>query len=224
MPHVTRNINRPVSELVAAVGRYGAATLHEAQGRRGAVSSTIKPIAPNANLCGPAFTVDCAAGDNLMLQLAIAYAEPGDVVVVSAGAFSEAGAFGDLLCTAAVKKELGGLVIDTGVRDSMILRTMGLPIFSYSICIKGTVKETVGTINQPISIGGQLVRPGDIVRGDDDGLVVIRADEAEMVVEKAEQREQMEARKRERYLAGASVIDVNGLAEVIARKGITFDD
>jgi len=224
MPHITRKIIRPSQELVTAVGRYSSATLHEAQGRRGALSSILKPIDRAMSLCGPAFTVQCAPGDNLMLQLAIAYAQRGDVVVVSVGDFPEAGAFGDLLCTAAQTKGLAGLVIDTGVRDSALLCEMGFPVFSRSICIKGTIKETVGTINQPVSVGGQVVRPGDIIRGDADGLVLVLREEAADVALKAQAREEMEENKRVRYLRGDDVVAVNGLQAVIEKKGITFDD
>lgn len=165
MPHVTTKFDRPDPALVEQLSKYSSATIHEAQGRLGALSSSIKPVDHTMSLCGPAFTVRCAPRDNIMLQVAIAHARPGDVIVVSAGEYAEAGSFGDVLANACVAKGLGGLVTDTGVRDTLELRELGFPVFSHSVSIKGTVKETVGPIAQPVLIGGELVRPGDVVRG-----------------------------------------------------------
>ena len=174
MIHVSTKIARPARADVEALGRYSVATIHEAQGRRGALESTIKPVDRDMSVCGPAFTVRCAPPDNIMLQVAITYAQPGDVIVVSGGEYREAGSFGDVLANACLAKGIAGLVTDTGVRDSRELRELGFPVFSFSVCVKGTVKETLGPINDPVIVGGELVRPGDIVRGDADGVVVIR--------------------------------------------------
>ena len=118
MIHVHTKINRPTSEQVANLAKYGTATIHEAQGRRGALHSSIKPVDYAMSLCGPAFTVVCNSRDNIMLQIAISYAQPGDVLVVTGGDITEAGMFGDVLCNAAIARRLGGVVIDAGVRDT----------------------------------------------------------------------------------------------------------
>lgn len=183
--HVNTKFDRPDPALIAQLSTYSAATIHEAQGRLGALDSTIKPVDSAMSLCGPAFTVRCAPRDNIMLQVAIAHAQPGDVIVVSAGEYAEAGSFGDVLANACVAKELGGLVTDTGVRDTQELRTLGFPVFSYSVCIKGTVKETIGPMAEPVLIGGEIIRPGDVVRADADGVVVVRREDVADVVRKA---------------------------------------
>ena len=224
MIHVRQKIDRAAPELVRDIARYSVATLHEAQGRRGALSSRLKPIDHTMSLCGPAFTVRCAPRDNIMLQLAIHYARAGDVIVASAGEYEEAGAFGDVLANACLAKKLGGLVIDTGVRDSRELRQLGFPVFSLSVCVKGTVKETLGPINEPIMIGGELVRPGDIVRGDADGLVVVRKEEAAEVAAKSRAREDAEAGYIAAYKSGKTVIEVSNLAAVLAAKGLVVVD
>src|SRR5690348_13021209 len=97
MDKMTVTKTRPDPKLIDQLARYSAATIHEAGGRRGALEASIKPLDPNMSLCGPAFTVRCAPRDNLMLQLAIALASPGDVLVVDAGGYGEAGFFGDVL-------------------------------------------------------------------------------------------------------------------------------
>ena len=224
MVHLRTQIDRPDPAIVAELAKFGSATIHEAQGRLGALSSRLRPLDRAMSLCGPAFTVKCAPRDNIMLQVAIAYAKAGDVIVVSAGEYEEAGSFGDVLGNACMAKGLAGLVTDTGVRDTAELIRLGFPVFSLSICIKGTVKETVGQVNDPIIVGGEMIRPGDIVRGDADGLVVVRREDAASVAEKSAARDAAEAGYIAAYKAGKSIIEVSNLAEVLAAKGLTTDE
>jgi 4-hydroxy-4-methyl-2-oxoglutarate aldolase len=175
------------------------------------------------SLCGPAFTVTCAPRDNIMLQLAIHYAQAGDVIVVSAGEYEEAGSFGDVLGNACVAKGIAGIVTDTGVRDTAELIMLGLPVFSLSICIKGTVKETLGQINGNIIVGGQEIRPGDVIRGDADGVVTVRRQDAAEVAKKSAARENAERGYIDAYKAGRTIIDVCNLEAVLKAKGLTTD-
>ncbi|MEU9960647.1 4-carboxy-4-hydroxy-2-oxoadipate aldolase/oxaloacetate decarboxylase [Streptomyces sp. NPDC050982] len=223
MIRVNTKFDRPDPDLVEQLSKYSAATIHEAQGRLGALDSTIKPVDPAMSLCGPAFTVRCAPRDNIMLQVAIAHAQPGDVIVVSAGEYAEAGSFGDVLANACVAKGLGGLVTDTGVRDTRELRELGFPVFSYSVCMKGTVKETVGPMAEPVLIGGEIVRPGDVVRADADGVVVVRRDDVADVVRKSQERVEAEDAYIAAYRSGKSVIEVSNLAAVLEAKGLVID-
>jgi 4-hydroxy-4-methyl-2-oxoglutarate aldolase len=223
MPHIITKIERSDPAEVAQIAKFGSATVHEAQGRLGALSSRIKPIDRDMSVCGPAFTVQSAPRDNIMLQLAINYAQPGDVIVVSAGEYEEAGSFGDVLGNACVAKGIAGVVTDTGVRDTVELIKLGLPVFSLSVCIKGTVKETLSQINGEIIIGGELVKPGDIIKGDADGLVIVRREDARDVAEKCAARERAEAGYIEAYKAGRTIIDVCNLEAVLKEKGLTTD-
>lgn len=222
MIHLNKLTDRPNADLISALSVYSPATIHEAQGRRGALSSRIKPVDAGMKLCGPAFTVVCAPRDNIMLQVAISYASPGDVIVVSAGEYEEAGSFGDVLANACMAAKLGGLITDTGVRDTAQLRQLGFPVFSLSVSIKGTVKETLGAINQPIIIGGETINPGDVVVGDADGVVVVRRSEIKEVVELSRIRENNEAGYIEAYKAGKSVIEVSNLEEKLREKGFAI--
>lgn len=223
MPHVITKIERAESGAVTALAKFGAATIHEAQGRLGALSSRIKPIDRSMSLCGPAFTVQSSPRDNIMLQLAIHYAQPGDVIIVSAGEYEEAGSFGDVLGNACVAKGIAGVVTDTGVRDTQALIDLGLPVFSLSVCIKGTVKETLGQINGNIIVGGVLIRPGDVIRGDADGVVVVLKEDAAKVAQLSEERELAEAGYIAAYKSGRTIIDVCNLDGVLKAKGFTSD-
>ncbi|MFC5830981.1 4-carboxy-4-hydroxy-2-oxoadipate aldolase/oxaloacetate decarboxylase [Nonomuraea insulae] len=212
-------ISRSDRDLIARLASYSAATIHEAQGRAGALDSDIKPIDAAMELCGPAFTVVCAPRDNLMLQVAISYAAPGDVIVVSASDYAEAGSFGDVLANAAQSRGIAGLVTDTGVRDSRDIVALGFPVFSKSVSIKGTVKETIGALNEPVVVGGQLIRPGDLVKGDADGVVVVRRADLAFAVESSEERVRSERDLIARYRSGMTPIEVSNLTEVLAGKG-----
>ncbi|MFF4249984.1 4-carboxy-4-hydroxy-2-oxoadipate aldolase/oxaloacetate decarboxylase [Streptomyces sp. NPDC001663] len=223
MIRVNTKFDRPDPALVEQLGKYSAATIHEAQGRLGALDSTIKPVDPAMSLCGPAFTVRCAPRDNIMLQVAIAHAQPGDVIVVSAGEYAEAGSFGDVLANACVAKGLGGLVTDTGVRDTRELRELGFPVFSFSVCMKGTVKETVGPMAEPVLIGGEIVNPGDVVRADADGVVVVRRDDLADVIRSSQERVEAEDAYIAAYRSGKSVIEVSNLAAVLEAKGLVIE-
>ncbi|BCH57096.1 4-carboxy-4-hydroxy-2-oxoadipate aldolase/oxaloacetate decarboxylase [Agrobacterium vitis] len=223
MIHIKKIPERPSQEEIDAIAKFSPATLHEAQGRRGALSSRIKPVDYRMKLCGPAFTVKSAPRDNIMLQLAINYAQPGDIIVVSGGEYEEAGSFGDVLANACLAKGIGGLVTDTGVRDTLQLRDLGFPVFSLSVCIKGTVKETLTAVNDPIVIGDELVYPGDIIVGDADGVVVVRRQEAMDVAALAQTREDAEAGYIAAYKAGKSVIEVSNLEPVLRAKGFSVE-
>lgn len=223
MPHIVTKFDRAAPEDVQALSAFGSATIHEAQGRLGALSARIKPIDRAMRLCGPAFTVESSPRDNLMLQLAIHYAQKGDVIVVSAGEYEEAGSFGDVLGNACLAKGIAGIVTDTGVRDTAELIRLGLPVFSLSVCIKGTVKETLGRTNRPIIVGGQEIRPGDVICGDADGLVTVRREDAADVARKSAAREAAEAGFIEAYKSGRTIIDVCNLDAVLKAKGLTTD-
>ncbi|HEY8752967.1 MAG TPA: 4-carboxy-4-hydroxy-2-oxoadipate aldolase/oxaloacetate decarboxylase [Arthrobacter sp.] len=224
MIHVKTNVDRPTADAVLRLSKFSSATIHEAQGRKGALSSKIKPIDRSMSFCGPALTVRCAPRDNLMLQVAIHYAEPGDVVLVAAGEYEEAGTFGDVLGNAMKAKGLAAMVTDSGVRDTQDLIELGLPVFSGSISIKGTVKETIGPINHPVVFGDEIVYPGDVLRGDADGVVVVRKDELEEVIRLSQERDDAERDLIRRYHDGGTTIELCNLTEVLKAKGLLVED
>lgn len=198
-----------------ALRQLGAATIYEAQGARGALDSGIKPIAPGMRVAGPAFTVDTRPADNLMLHYALLKARPGDVLVVDAKGFLEAGVWGDVLTEQAQKIGLAGLVIHGAVRDAAAMTEAGFSVFCRGLSIKGTGKHQPGRLNVSVTIGDVAIDPGDIIVGDQDGVVVVRRHEADAVLLKSRQREEKEAQFRQRIRDGATTVDLLGLEETL---------
>jgi len=203
------------AEQLKLAGMLGSATLHEAAGRIGALPAVIKPVTTAMQLAGPAFTVHVPAGDNLWIHRALYQASPGDVIVVSTSGGFEWGYWGDILNEAAVALRLGGLVIDGGVRDSARLAEMPFPVFSRGLCIRGTIKgfEATAWTRQPVRIGDVVVRQGDLVVGDRDGVVVVPAGSVADTLLGGQAREDDEAAKVARIRAGERTIDIYGFGE-----------
>ena len=187
---------------------FDPATLYEAAGRRGMVDPAIRPAWPGARVCGVAATLECPPGDNLMLHLAVAGATPGVVLVANAGGFLRAGAWGEILTTAAQARGVAGLVIDGAVRDIEAITALKFPIFSRGLAIGACTKERFGTLNQPLIFGGVAVRPGDIIFGDADGLVVIERERADEVHAAAGKRRDFEAGLIQQLRAGKTTIEL----------------
>ena len=222
MAHVIRSFERPSRADIEAIGKFSPATIHEAQGKLGAIDARIKPIQPGLQLCGPAITAKCHIGDNLMIFEAINLAQPGDVLVVSAGDNPDQGGFGDVLAAACIGKGIAGLVIDAGVRDGRGLRGLKCPVFSLGLCIKGTSLVTLGTINQPVVVGGELITPGDIIVGDDDGLVVVRTDNVTKLAKACQDREDSESKLIEMHRQGR--MEIEDRYAMMRSKGCTWSD
>ncbi|MFC0529531.1 4-carboxy-4-hydroxy-2-oxoadipate aldolase/oxaloacetate decarboxylase [Phytohabitans kaempferiae] len=205
-------MNEPIDEPRRAIlRRLGAATIYEAQGQVGAMDSGIKSLDPSSFLAGRALTVDVPPGDNLFIHHAVAAARPGDVLVIDAKGYREAGAWGDVLTLAARCAGVAGLVIDGGVRDVDSIVAMGFPVFCRAVSIKGTTKNQAGEVGGQISCGGTPVRPGDIVVGDRDGVVVILGDRLTEAIDAAVERERKEDGIRAALESGALTLDLLGL-------------
>ncbi len=209
MIHVRTKIDRVPQELVEAFKPHASATVHEASGRKGYISSRIKPITKGLKVCGPAFTVACPPGDNMMLHKALERAQPGDVLVATVAGAEEYGYWGDLMAVSAVARKLGGLCIEGCIRDSKEIITLGFPIFSTGICIRGTGKGVLGLINYPIFFGSQRIEPGDLILGDDDGLVCVARESCKEVLEKTQARVEAEAIKEKALATGISSVEYN---------------
>lgn len=220
MIHVITNIERPRKELIDEFRGMSAATVHEASGRKGSVDCGIKPIAKGVRICGPAFTVQCHPGDNLMLHKALEKAKPGDVLIASVGRHYEAGYWGALMATSAMARKLGGLAIDGCVRDSSEIADMDFPVFCRGFCIQGTTKAILGLINYPSLFGGVLVNPGDLILGDDDGIVVVDRNECETILEETLKRIGSEKKKSAQLKKGISSVEINELDKVFESSGL----
>lgn len=165
---------------------YQTATLHEAYGKKGALPSAIKPLSDSFSVTGKAVTVDLRPADNIVLHHAIYEAEKGDVLVVDAKGYTEAGVWGEIMSYAAFLRGIAGLVVYGCVRDKKEIIDMGFPVFSIGTCIKGTTKFAPGSINESISIGGIIIEKGDYIRGNSDGVIVIKGKDIKEVLANAE--------------------------------------
>jgi 4-hydroxy-4-methyl-2-oxoglutarate aldolase len=221
-PTIVRNISRPEGETVRQLGELGVATVHEAQGRTGLMKPYMRPIYSEARVAGPAVTVLCHPGDNLMIHAAVEVCRPGDVLVVALVSESTDGMFGELLACSVRARGVAGLVIDAGVRDAADLTAMKFPVWAKAISAQGTVKETAGSINVEVVCAGVVVRPGDAIVGDLDGVVVVPREKTAEIGKLGEQRRAKEERTRERLGAGELGLDIYGLRAKLAALGVDY--
>jgi 4-hydroxy-4-methyl-2-oxoglutarate aldolase len=202
-------------ERLSELARLGSATVYEAGGRGGYVDADLHQIVPGSRVAGPARTVLCGQDDNLMVHAVMERIIPGEVLVLTMPTPRAVALVGDLLATQAQVAGAAALLIDASVRDVEELAQMGLPIWARWLRVRGAEKTTPGSLDVPVTVGGALINPGDVVVLDTDGVAVVAAARVDEVLEASRQREEKERVKRAKLQAGERSYDLDGLRTVV---------
>jgi 4-hydroxy-4-methyl-2-oxoglutarate aldolase len=202
-----------VTEPLAELAELGSATVYEAGGRGGFVDADLIQVVPGSRAAGPALTVSCGQDDNLMVHAAMAEIEPGDVLVLTMPEPQPVALLGDLLATQARVHGAAAVLVDAAVRDLEELRRLGLPIWARWVRVRGAAKDAVGSIGEPVVVGGAVIRRGDVVVLDADGVAVVESERVAEVLEASHGRAENETVKRAKLQDGALSYDLDGLRE-----------
>ena len=197
------------------LAELGSATVYEAAGREGLVDETFVQVVPGSRAAGPARTVRCGQGDNLMVHAVMDGIQPGEVVVLTMPEPAPVALVGDLLATQAAGRGAAALLVDAAVRDVDELARMGLPIWARWVRIRGATKTRPGSIGEPVEVGGCTIRAGDAVVLDVDGVAVVPAARIGEVLEAARRRAEKERVKRAALESGALSYDLDGLRALV---------
>jgi 4-hydroxy-4-methyl-2-oxoglutarate aldolase len=201
----------------AELARLGSATVYEAGGRRGYVEADLVQLVPGSAIAGPARTVRCGQDDNLMVHAVMAAVEPGDVLVLTMPEPAPVALVGELLATQAKARGAAGILVDASVRDADQLAELGLPVWARWVRIRGATKEILGELDVPVVVGGAVIRPGDVLVLDRDGVAVVESEHVGEVLAASQEREERELVKRGRLEAGELSWEIDGLREQAER-------
>lgn len=205
MPAGFRIVSRPRKvgpDVVERFSRLPVANVSDSMSRLTAGGARLRPMHAGGGLAGPALTVKAPPGDNLMMHKAIALAEPGDVIVVDAGGDLTNALMGELMLTQMAERGLAGVVVNGAIRDAAYIRGQGFPVFAAGVTHRGPYKNGPGEINVPVAIDGMVIAPGDLVLGDDDGLLCVPFDDADAVFAAASAKHEAEQRQMANIQAG----------------------
>lgn len=189
---IERAPSRPSHDLIAAFGTIPTAIVSDNMNRMFAGGTALRPVHRSGILCGPALTVRTRPGDNLMVHKALDLAQPGDVIVVDAGGDTTNSIIGEIMWSYARTRGVAGFVIDGAVRDTAVLAAGDLPVYARGATHRGPYKDGPGEINVTVSVGGMVVAPGDIMLGDEDGLLVVPQGEAPAILALARAQQERE--------------------------------
>jgi 4-hydroxy-4-methyl-2-oxoglutarate aldolase len=204
-----------VTDVHAELALLGSATVYEASGREGMVDLTFEQVIPGSRAAGPARTVRCGQGDNLMVHAVMERVEQGDVVVLTMPEPEPVALVGELLATQAERRGAAALLVDAAVRDVEELRELGLPVWARWVRVRGAEKAAAGSIDEPVEVGGAEIRPGDTVVLDADGVVAVPHERLGEVLAASRERAQREVEKRARLAEGALSYDLDGLRRFV---------
>lgn len=218
---INDHFERVEQDLVDQLRQYPAANIGDVLNRVACISGQLKPLNTH-RLCGRAYTVKTVPGDNLILYYAIDNAQPGDILVIDGGGYDRRALCGEIMISYAVKKKIGGIVVDGAIRDAEALRKMPIPIYTAHISPNGPYKNGPGEINVPVVIDGIVVNPGDVLVGDEDGIVVIKPDEVQDVLEAVEKVEEKETHILQK-IHEQGILEMQWMYDVLDKNDITYE-
>jgi 4-hydroxy-4-methyl-2-oxoglutarate aldolase len=219
---IKRNFSRAARELVQKFSSLPTGNVCDVQGRTGALDYRIKPVGEISQFCGTALTVDSGPRDNLAAWAALDTAKPGDIILIATGGHLESSVVGDLYVGMAKNAGVAGIVTDGVVRDLPGINAVGIPVFARGICPNSPWKNGPGSVGLPIVIGGTAVNAGDIVVGDQDGVVIVGRHKAAAVAEGLKAVLDKEKRMEAAVKAGLTV--PAWLKEAYETKGVVYLD
>jgi len=214
---ILRRQRRISDHFVEAFRQVPVANVSDCMSRMTAAGSRLRPMHKTGRLSGPALTVKCRPGDNLMIHKALEVAEPGDVIVVDAGGDLTNALIGELMVTYAMSRRLGGFVMNGAIRDLEMIAAGSFPVYAAGVTHRGPYKDGPGEINVPIALDGMVIHPGDLMIGDADGLLCVPIDEAEAILAAAHKKSQAEAKTLQDIAAGR--LDTSWIDATLQRIG-----
>lgn len=210
---------RPSGDTLAALSGLASATLADGAKGEGVMAAAIKPVRAGMRVLGPALTCRCLPGDNLAVHGAIKLLRPGDVLVVDVGGATDRAVIGDLVAESARRAGAAGAIVDGAVRDVDAIAGLGLPLFARAVTPRAAGKQSIGSLAEPVDVGGVRVSPGDLVLGDDDGVVVVPLERLDAVLAACLAKLEAERVTRAALAGGALTWDLQKLDELLARAG-----
>jgi RraA family protein len=197
------------------------ANVSDCMSRMTAAGPRLRPMHKAGRMAGPAFTVKTRPGDNLMIHKSLWMAQPGDIIVVDGGGDLTNALIGELMVGMAIKQKLGGIVINGAIRDAQALRDRDFPVFAAGVTHRGPYKDGPGEINVPVAIDGMVIEPGDLIIGDDDGLLCVPYAETEKLYQAASEKMAQEAKIIEQTQNGT--LDIAWIDATLARLGCEIE-
>ena len=210
------NMDKATRERLAQIPTGNVADNNTSAPRQGVMDSGIKPLDSTSRMVGRAFTVRCRPGDNLAVHQGLNAAGEGDVLVLDCGGYTEAGHFGDITALACLMRGIAGVVIDGACRDVEDIKELGLPVFVRGVNPRGTTKAVLGELAVPVTCGGINVRPGDVVLGDCDGVVVVPREVEDEVFAAAQAKFEKELHQVEALRTGVGTMELLGFDKIVA--------
>ncbi len=207
-------------DLIEQFRKIPVANISDVMNRMSATATRLRPYHDGSVMCGQALTVDSRPGDNLMVHKALHIAQPGDVLIVDAKGELTNAIVGEFMIDEAKRAGVAGLVIDGAIRDVAAIRSGSMPVYAAGVTHRGPYKDGPGEVNVVVSVGGMVVKPGDIIVGDEDGVLAIPLEHAKDVLKAALAKQAAEQAQWIQVRAGTR--DYSWIDDTLKKKGCLF--